>query len=223
MNFKIILALIIAALTACFIVLSYDYEIKLPYTYSCNDPLLLEGDNYPKVQASRLLAFDRSENFCTIQKINQLEEGYSKTFDYKLYESLSVDRKKLSSNETLTQRNLYLGELINNRDKILQIPFSFKKIRLQSNLDKIEQYLSYNKVYSSLRNIKKGQYKLKISADANINIILKKLNLVGVIPEYVEIYDGFKVIKVHKNSIDKFFKDYQFKNIVKDNLELLNW
>mgnify|MGYP001184401219 FL=1 len=220
MNFKKILALIIIVLTIIFIVFSYDYEIELPYSYSCNDPYLLEGDNYPKVQASRLLSFDKSENFCKIKKINLLQEGYSKTFDYKLYETLKADRKKISNNETMAQRNFYLGELIKNRDQIMQIPFSFKKIILQSNLDKIEQYLSYNKVYSSLTNIKKGKYKLKISADTNTNIILQKLNLVGEIPEYLEINDGFQVIKVHKNSIDKFFMDYQFKNIFKDNLEV---
>jgi hypothetical protein len=222
MRFKNLLALTVTiASIYSFIGFTYDYEIELPYNYNCNDPHLLEENNYPKIQASRLLSFDKSENFCKIKKINPFQEAFSKTFDYKLYEFLEDDRRKLSSNETLAQRNFYLGELINNRDQILQIPFSFKKIRLQSNLDKIEQYLSYNKVYSSLRNIKKGKYKLKITADANINIILQKLNLVGAIPEYVEIHDGFQVIKVHKNSIDKFFKDYQFKNIVKDNLELL--
>ena len=220
MNFKKILALMIIVLAIIFIVFSYDYEIELPYNYSCNDPHLMEGDHYPKVQASRLLSFDKSENFCKIKKINQLQEGYSKTFDYKLYESLKADRRKISQNETLARRNFYLGELIKNRNQILQIPFSFKKIRLQSNLDKIEKYLSYSKVYSSLRKIKKDEYKLKISADANVNIILQKLNLVGVIPEYVEINDGFQVTKVHKNSTDKFFKDYQFKNIIKDNLEV---
>ena len=220
MSFKKISALIIIVLTIIFIILSYDYEIELPYNYSCNDPHLLEGDNYSKVQASRVLSFDKEENFCKIKKINPLQEGYSKTFDYKLYESLEANRKKMFNNETLTQRNFYLGELIKNRDQILKIPFSLRKIRLQSNLDKIEQYLKYNKVYSSLRNIKKGKYKLIISADANVNIILQKLNLVGVIPEYVEINDGFQVVKVHKNSIDKFFKDYQFKNIIQDNLEV---
>ena len=162
MSFKKISALTIIVLIIIFIVFSYDYEIELPYSYGCNDPHLLEGDNYPKVQASRLLSFDKSENFCKIKKINPLQEGYSKTFDYKLYESLKADRRKISNDETLTRRNFYLEELIKNRDQILQIPFSLKKIRLQSNLDKIEQYLKYNKVYSSLRNIKKGKYKLKI-------------------------------------------------------------
>ena len=220
MRFKKISLLIVILVTFISVAFSYNYDIDLPYSYSCDEPSSLKIDNYAKLQASRLLAFDVSENFCKIKKIYPLQEFYSKTFDYKLYESLDNDRMRLSNDKTLIKRNFYLGEMVNSQDQILSMPFSLQKIRLQSNLDRIQQYLEYNKVYSNLRNIKKGKYELTISSDSNVSVNIKRLNLDGIFPKYLEIHDGIKLHRVHKNSLDDFFKNYQFKNPVNASLEI---
>jgi hypothetical protein len=212
--------LVIPLLTFFLVVFLYNYEINLPYVYNCNNSHIAKDDNYARIQAARLLSFDTSENFCKIRKINQLQEGYSKTFDFKLYETLEADRNKLSNSQVLDKRNSYLWELVKKRDQILKIPFSIQKIRLQSNLDRIQQYLQYNQVYSSLRNIEQGKYELSISADSNANINLQGLNMDGVFPKYIEIHDGLNFHKVERDSLDEFFYDYQFKNPVNNRLEL---
>jgi hypothetical protein len=220
MRFKKISLLIVILSTFVSVAFSYNYDIDLPYSYSCDEPSSLKIDNYAKLQAARLLAFDVSENFCKIKKIYPLQEFYSKTFDYKLYESLDNDRMRLSNDRTLIKRNFYLGEMVNSQDQILSMPFSLQKIRLQSNLDRIQQYLEYNKVYSNLRNISKGKYELTISSDSNVSVNIKRLNLDGIFPKYLEIHDGIKLHRVHKNSLDDFFKNYQFKNPVNASLEI---
>ena len=127
MRFKKISLLIVILSTFVSVAFSYNYDIDLPYSYSCDEPSSLKIDNYAKLQASRLLAFDVSENFCKIKKIYPLQEFYSKTFDYKLYESLDNDRMRLSNDKTLIKRNFYLGEMVNSQDQILSMPFSLQK------------------------------------------------------------------------------------------------
>jgi hypothetical protein len=211
----------ILAVLILFSLYRYPYDITIPFEYSCD---LKEGnlDNYLKIQAVRMIAYDDSEDFCAIEAVNKVRESKkSKTFDYHLYKKLANAREILSNPSMMEKRNAYLRMLIDGEDALLSIPFSRQSINLSSNLNKIKKYLSYNKVYTEMIKLKDGAYRLIITSDSNSPISLVNLNAVIESKGEIEIYNDDNFFsKVDKEGLNAFFSNKRIYIGIDKHLEI---
>ena len=218
---KFFLLLIFLSVSIIFFVF-YKPTLYLPISFDCyKSSEDFSEEEFAKKEALRMLFFEKDKDFCIGSRINYIEEGsFSETFDTVLYGDNHIDRQRMYKRSVLLQRNKFLAELVKNSDEILSIPPSLQRYILEHNLKKIDQYLSYSKVYTQLIQQGANTYDLIIEPDSNAEIKLTKIEFSGVIPDKVRIEYIGKTRLISTDKLNEYFSIFPFTLHHDEKLEL---
>jgi parallel beta-helix repeat protein len=202
---------ILVALVASFYFYFKSYSIVIPFDYSCDNRNYLNFDNFARIQAVRMLVSDTSENFCEIKKVSLLEDSReSKTYDYNLYKELDDLKEMMSNPKLVALRNSYLKLLVKNKESFLSFFISKQNSILKRNIKYLDDYLSYNKVYTELEQLEKGLYELRITADSNSPIFLQDLGSIFNSKENITVIQDNVSSQISRSQLNKYFSKIPF-------------
>jgi parallel beta-helix repeat protein len=217
------LVLILATFLAPFYFYFKSYSIGIPFDYSCNQSDFFEIDNFARIEAVRMLSYNTSKHFCEITDIALIQESNeSKTYDLQLYKGLPELRLRMQNLELIYARNRYLKLMVDNQEDILSFPLSKQNNILKRNIKYIDDYLSYNKVYTELEQLEKGEYELRITSDSNSPVVLKDLGAIFNSKEELEIFHDNVNLEIPSSKLNEYFSRSLFSVTVDSNLEIKN-
>lgn len=194
--------------------------------------------------------FDQELNNYENTKLLNQQMTFDKELNNYFVWSIDLFKKLNQNNDFRIKRNLYLNQILEDKDILIKMyddlmntykplikrdktnNYSFRwywneidkqRENLVFNLQSIERYLSYSRVYSSIEKQNDNSYLLKISPDSNSPLKINEISFEGIDKNtVVEFYDH-QTDQTHNIEIERIpliLKDTNFMLNLDDNLEI---